>query len=114
MAEWGRDCTFSCFGKLDVPAIFPAHPLGHSHDYVQTLPFKKWMGMVVLYEKTLEILPTVNIYIFLNSMIRITMVLCDLCTNLLSLTQVIKALGKSLLCFLSPTPRPDLPVKPTA
>lgn len=38
----------NCFGEMEVSAMFPGHPLGHSHDYAQTLPFKKWMGMVVL------------------------------------------------------------------
>lgn len=33
------------FGETDVPAMFPGHPLGHSHDYTQTLPFKMGMGM---------------------------------------------------------------------
>lgn len=39
-----RDCS----GEMDVPAMFPGHPLGHSHDYAQTLPFKKGMGMALL------------------------------------------------------------------
>lgn len=67
-----------------------------------------------VYEKPLEILSSVNIFLKIIIIIKKAVFLCDLCTFLVSLTQVMKALGKSLLCLLSPTPHPDMPVKPTA
>ena len=49
----GRDSTFSCSGEMDVPVTFPGRPLRHSLTdrkavIKQFLPFKKWVGMVVL------------------------------------------------------------------
>lgn len=60
LAAWwqgGRDC----FGEMEVPAMFPGHSLGHSHDYAQTA-FQKVDGDGGAYEKPLEILSSVNIF----------------------------------------------------